>query len=97
MNETSSDSIIDVEYPNETVIEIQGQEIEELPLFNLLHSEDKSQTGRFQYEIGILKNTTETLLVLINALLLPTVFLLSTFIDALINNLLVIFQNLEIT
>lgn len=52
MNETSSDSIIDVEYPNETIIEIQGQELEELPLFNLLHSEDKSQTGRFQYEIA---------------------------------------------
>ena len=95
MNDTSSELIIDDENLNETIIENQSQELEELPLFNLLHSEDESQTGRVQYEIGILQNTTETLLIIMNTLLLPTVFL-STFNDAFINNL-VDFSNFAIT
>jgi len=74
VNDTSSELIIDDENLNETIIENQSQELEELPLFNLLHSEDESQTGRVQYEIGILQNTTETLLIIMNTLLLPTVF-----------------------
>lgn len=52
MNDTSSELIIDDENLNETIIENQSQELEELPLFNLLHSEDESQTGRVQYEIA---------------------------------------------
>merc|ERR1719419_1655192 len=52
VNETFSELIIDDEYLNETIIENQSHELEEVPFFNLLHSEEKAQTGRFQYEIG---------------------------------------------
>jgi len=52
VNETFSELIIDDEYLNETIIENQSHELEEVHFFNLLHSEEKAQTERFQYEIG---------------------------------------------
>jgi len=96
VNETFSELIIDDEYLNETIIENQSHELEEVPFFNLLHSEEKAQTERFQYETGILQSTTETSLVITYTLLLPTVFL-STFNYVLTNDLSLIFSNLLIT